>query len=271
MYGFGQRYAKPTSGGTPKGYMKTAMQQKAADQRAAYLAKQRQIGVAGLRRAQLGKTGKSEKKTFDVGGVTPILIFADTDTPVADSANGYLLQGAAATASAVVINQVPQGTTSNTRVGRRFRMRALHVRFNVVASTTAGIANQAVSIALVLIRTLDRGTTTMPPQNVVFRSQNAQTLTNIDNAERFKILRRWDFAPSGDSNTAGSQTGSNQFCVDEMVKFKQLETSFTQADTSGSFNDMEKGALCIYVRGTSGLATSSNIVTFVSRLYFEDI
>lgn len=214
-----------------------------------------------------------EHKTFDVGGLTPIVMAADTDTPVATSANAYLAQGAALPASAIVLNQVPIGNSSTTRVGRKLTMNALHVRMQVQTSSGAAAAvgvNTATSVALVLIRTLNTGTTTMPPQNTVFNSQNSLTLTNINNAQRFKVLRRWDFQPIGDDNLAGDRTAASAFFIDEMVKLGGKETTFTQADTTGTFDDMEAGALCLYVRGAVPAATGGTSVHFIGRLYFSD-
>lgn len=216
---------------------------------------------------------RAEHKTFDVGGLAPIPMAADTDTAVATSANGYLLQGAALAASAIVLNQVPIGNSSTTRVGRKLTMNALHLRMQVqgpvAAAATAGV-NTQVSVALVLIRTLNTGTTVMPPQNTVFNSQDSLTLTNINNAQRFKVLRRWDFMPIGDANLAGDRTAASAFFVDEMVKLGGKETTFTQADTTGTFDDMEAGALCLYVRGGSTAANGGCFVEMVSRLYFAD-
>lgn len=216
------------------------------------------------------RSHKPERKTFDVGGTSTIAMLASQDTAVANSAGGYLLDTAAAS-SAIVLNQVPIGNSSTTRVGRKFTMNALHIRCRILAPAAAAISPPLVSVALVLIRTLDRGTTTMPPQNVVFRSQLANTLTNIDNAQRFKILRKWDFMLNGDSDTAGDRTSTSSALIDEMVKLGGRETSFTQADTTGTFDDMETNALCLYVRGTQPAATATCAVAVCTRLYFTDV
>jgi len=229
------------------------------------------VGGVGLVPAY-GRSMAPENKTFDVGGTAPIVMLATTDTAVANAAGGYLLD-TAASASAVVLNQVPLGNSSTTRIGRKLAMKALHIRFKVEASSAAAAAadvQTAVFVALVLIRKNDRVTTALPPQNTVFCSQNMLTLTNIDNADRFKILRKWDCWPVGDKDLAGDRTASSAFIFDEYVKLKGIQTVWTQGDTTGTFDNMEEGALCLYVRGSSAAATSTNAVRFVSRLYYSD-
>jgi len=215
---------------------------------------------------------RAENKTFDVGGTAPIVMLATTDTAVANAAGGYLLD-TAASASAVVVNQVPLGNSSTTRVGRKLAMKAIHLRFKVECSSAAASAadvQTAVSVTLVLIRKNDRVTTALPPQNTVFRSQNMLCLTNVDNADRFKILRKWDCWPIGDKDLAGDRTGSSAFIFDEYIKLNGIQTVWNQGDTTGTFDNMEEGALCLYVRGSSAAATSTNAVRFVSRLYYSD-
>jgi len=215
---------------------------------------------------------RGENKTFDVGGTAIVAMTASTDTPVATSAGGYLLNGAAAS-SAIVLNQVPLGNSSTTRVGRKLTMKAVHLRIKVFASTVAAATvgtNTAVQICLVLVRKNDRTTTALPPHNAVFRGQDMQLLTNIDNADRFKILRKWDCWPLGDGDTAGDRTGQSSFLFDEYVKIP-YEVSWNQADTTGTFDNMEEGALCLYVRGSQPLAIATNALYVVSRLYYSDV
>lgn len=211
-----------------------------------------------------------EGKTFDAVAVTTSLnLSLDTSTAVADSANGYLAQGSAAAASAVVLNQVALGTTSTTRIGRRMNMKRLRITGAVRAPS--GLQDSlAVKIALVYIPTLDRGTTVMPPYNTIWGHQSPIAQRVIDNSDRFKVLKNWTFNVIGDRDAA--TTGLESHYCDDMIDLKNILTEWTQANTDGSFDDMEKGALMLYgcANVGAGAATSCNF-NFTSRLYYEDV
>jgi len=226
--------------------------------------------VQGIRRAagpmlltQPTSRAHKEHKFFDVGGTTFVQINADQSTAVADSANGYLLQGAAATASAIVLNQVPVGTGPTNRIGRVMTMKNLHIRGVV---QTGGDFVEFVAMYLVYIPRLDRNTTTMPPHNVITGAQDSRTQTVVQNAPRFKILKKWQWKLSGQANAASNTEASGQI-FDDMVSLRSLPTRWTTADTTGSFNDMEEGALCLYAQNSQGNAAP---IQFTTRIYFND-
>lgn len=211
-----------------------------------------------------------EGKTFDPVAVTTTLqMFLDTSTAVADSANGYIKQGSAANASAIVINQVPIGTTSTTRIGRRVNMKSLRVTGAFLAPTGIQFGLSA-KLALVYIPTLDRGTTVMPPYNVIWGFQDPVAQRVIDNSDRFRVLKNWTCNIIGDRDAA--TTGKEALYFDEMINLKGLITEWKQTNTDGSFNDMERGALCLYGCGSGGAgATTSILLNFTCRLYYEDM
>lgn len=218
---------------------------------------------AQVRRVQL-RNYRSETKTYDAVVLDTNLLYADSSSAVAVSASGYITT----TSSAMVLNQVPQDATSTGRVGRRITMKSVHIRGKLVGPTAAGQNPGLVRLALVFIPQMDRTVTTMPPQTAIWSLQRPESLRVLNNAGRFRIIRQWTFRIAGDSDAP--TTGLELHEVDEMVKLN-LDTVWTQANTSGTFDAMEQGALCLYAQGdmTAG-ATTSSIFDFVSRLYFED-
>lgn len=221
---------------------------------------------AAVRAASLG-VGQ-EKKTFDINATAPTALWADTSTAVATSANGYLAQGAAAPASAIVINQIPQNTSAVTRIGRKALMKALHIRGRHYCQS-GGSSAAMTALYLVYIPVLDRTVTTMPPHNVITGAQDPETQTVVDNAQRFKILRKWQFNMIGDLDAAS--TGQEQHLIDEMVPINR-EVCWNKEDTTGVFDNMERGALCLYAQGTGASgATTSAIFQLTTRLYFADL
>lgn len=214
-----------------------------------------------VRRGALMLRPNTDNHTFDPAsnGVT---YNVTSNAPVAVSASGYVT----AASSAIVLNQVPQGTSSITRLGRRIFMKAIHVRGQVAVSATVQATTTA-RIALVYLPSMDRNATAMPPQNVIWSAQNPLALRQITDNTDFKIVRQWDFILGGDRDAP--TTGQEVFLLNEMVQLNELETVWSQANTNGTFDDMDKGALCLYMHS---FALDVNPFTFVGncRLYFHE-
>lgn len=204
-----------------------------------------------------------ENKTFDPVVLGTNGLVCSTDSAVAVSATGYIT----ANASAHVLNQIAQGTTSTTRIGRKVMMKGLLLQ-GLIAQTAASSAANIVRMCLVYIPRLDRSTTTMPPQNVVWTTQHPVSLRVINNSDRFKIIRQWTHKLMGDVDACA--TGTEILPFSEYVKL-DLQTSWLQANTDGSFNDMEEGGLALYVQGINTAASGvAPVVQYVARVYFED-
>lgn len=220
------------------------------------------VGVSSRRMA--GQRLRAEVKTYDPVVLSTNLLYADTTSAVAVSASGYITTAS----SAHVLNQVPQDATSTGRIGRRITMKSIHLKGSVIGPTAAGQNSGPVRMCLVYIPVMDRTVTTMPPQNVIWTSQDARQLRVLNNAHRFRIIRQWSYNVAGDSDAPTTGLEVHQF--DLMVKLG-LDTVWTQANTSGTFDAMEEGALCLYVQGynTAG-ATTSAIINYVARIYFSD-
>jgi len=214
-------------------------------------------------RAVTGRLGAGrDNLTFDAVVLNTNTLLAASNAAVAVSGSGYITNAS----SAMVLNQVPQGTTSTSRLGRKMFMRKVRIQ-GTIAQPAAGTVN-TVRLALVYIPRLDRGTTTMPPQNVIWTTQDPRENRVLNNSDRFKVLRQWVHVLLG--NTAAPATGTEVVHFDEMVDVNR-HTTWTQADLAGSFDNMEEGALCIYAQGPNTVASGLGAtITFTSRLYFED-
>lgn len=180
-----------------------------------------------------------------------------------NSAGNWILF-TAATPGAVVINQVPQGTTQSSRLGRRMLMKALRLKGFVQAAATGTISQ----VALSLVHQLPpNNPANMPPYADIWTAQSVNSLRNVDNDDKLKIVRRFDWGVCGNATTP--QTGQELIPFDEYITFpKGIVTEWTFADTTGTYSNMEKGALMLYAQGNAS-ATPPQI--FLSaRLYFDD-
>lgn len=168
--------------------------------------------------------------------------------------------------SAFCLNQVARGDASTERHGKRFSLTALAIR----ASIFAGSAGTTAIATMVLV--WDRApnnSATLPAFNEIFASQHSEAMTNLNNAPRFKILRRWDIPICGDED-AGAQSENTRVYLNEFIKFKNKVTKLTTADTSGVFPDMVEGALLLYCMGSQAAGTTAPSLSIMTRLYFKD-
>jgi len=222
-----------------------------------------------LRQAQYASAVRSafgagrENKSFDPVTLLTNTLVASSDSAVAVSGTGYIT----ANASAHVLNQIPQGTTSTSRIGRKILMKGVLLQ-GWISQTSASSSVNIARLCLVYIPRLDRSTTTMPPQNVIWTAQNPVSLRVINNSDRFRIIRQWTHKLSGDVDAAA--TGEEIIPFSEYIKL-DLQTSWLQANTDGTFNDMEEGALCLYAQGINTAASGIfNNIQYQARVYFED-
>lgn len=208
-----------------------------------------------------------EHKTFDANNAAgPVTMANVIDNTVTPSLTPFSF-GTAGTAWC--LNQVPLGNSSITRVGRRFANTALAIRALVQAGSTTKTAN------CLLLLVWDRNPNTgaaMPTYAQILSgaTPTPNSLTNKDNAPRFKILRRWQFQVMGNNTTAGQQTDKTQYYIDEFVKMKNKVTLLTAADTTGVVPDMVEGALHLYVISDQAAGTTAPSLSMQTRLYFSD-
>lgn len=201
-----------------------------------------------------------EHKTFDAVAV----VSPDAGNNTGPAATPF---APVAGATGGCINQVPIGTSSITRVGRRFANTAVAIRGSVNSGTTTTIAKA--SMILVWDRNVNQSAA-LPTWNAILNSQSPNSLTNKDNAPRFKILRRWDFTLAGNNATAGQQTDCSIQSIDEFVKLRNKVTLMTAADSTGVYPDMVEGGLLLYTTSNQVTGTTAPVFTLSTRLYFQD-
>lgn len=200
--------------------------------------------------------------TFDAVTLNTNNLVASSDGAVAVSGSGYVT----ANASAHVLNQVPQGTSSTTRVGRKIQMTKLRLKGTIFIGVGNPVAC-VVRLALVYIPKLDRTTTTMAPHNVIWTAQQPNAGRVLNNSDRFRIIREWVHVVMG--SAAAPSTGKEAIAFDEMVDINR-HTAWLAANTSGTFDDMEAGALCLYAQSTQTAVSPGPTIAYSSRLYYNE-
>ena len=193
---------------------------------------------------------------------------ADSSTGVSISTQAFQKFTAGATSSGVQIpTDAGRGVAQNERLGRSTYLKRLRLKGNVSGQTTS--STQLVRMALIYVPRIDKGSTTLPAQTDIWVTQDPRQQRATNNAERFKILKSWEWILAG-SSTAPS-TGAEGYAFDEMIDLKNLPVLYTQASTGYTYDELEQGALLLYAHGTGAAgAATSTFINFTARVYFGD-
>jgi len=230
---------------------------------------QRQNQVADLTTAYMlyASPRHKESKFFDpwTNNGTKVLICA-TNSTLANSAGGFVLT-TAATPGAVVINQIPQGTTQNSRLGRKARITGLYVKGALFISAAA---NAVIKASLSVVHQVPpNNAVAMPNFTDIWVAQHVNAQRNVDNNDKLKVVKT--LGPHVITGGTTTPNENSMVDIDEYIDLtkKEIITSWTQADTTGVYGNMESGALLLY--GLSNAAVVDGFVFVGSiRVYFTD-
>jgi len=176
----------------------------------------------------------------------------------------------AAANTTYLINTVPTGNSAVSRIGKKIAMSAVQIRGQINAAS-ASDANK-LCLLLVYVRN-NNAAAALPAITEIMVAQESSSLTNRDLAQKFKILRRWEFMQQGALvGAAAGQTSASNFAFDEYVPLKQLEAMWTSASTAGTIGEFEKGSLLLIGFGDTAYgATTTPLGFFNTRVYFHDV
>jgi len=261
-------YARAKAQGTAKvnvqplkGKQKAKLARARAQTAAATRAQNQMVGAARLYR----QVGTMENKFFDpwTADGSKQIDFTTTGT-LANAAGGYILTGAAVPA-ALVINQIAQGVSQLTRLGRKAHCTGVHIK----ARVTQPAAGAITSFSLNLVHQKPpNNPTQMPAFNDVWVAQHVNALRNVDNADKLQVVRSIKGTLVGNSNTPA--TGLEEVLIDEFIDLRKYNcfTEWTQADTTGVYTNMEKGALMLYCLSDAAANAAQGFLSV--RVYFND-
>jgi len=209
--------------------------------------------VTSRRYARIRRISDEEKKYVDAS-TTPFAI------------------GNNAAASDIVkdISVIPTGTGVNNRVGKSVRCTGVQIRGTYRQVTGATVLGNAIQWALVWDREPDQSAA-VPLIGDIFSNAGTPTLSNRDNAPRFKVIKKWHWTTNNFATSTG--TGDNVFQINETISLKKFDAkiSFTASSTLGTWNEKVKGGL-LWVTWANGVATAVAVTQMSEffRLDFSD-
>lgn len=173
------------------------------------------------------------------------------DTTIGTNAIGNDMLPAFAVTS---LNIVPQGITVNSRTGKKLRCMRLQFKGSMEQVQGATAAPTFVRISIVWDREPDKAALVPVAGTDIYLSTDPHSLTNRDNAPRFKILKEMQFCFPGNAVAlgAGAQADNSVQQFTEFMDFskKDLECIWTKADTTGAVAALIKGDLLFVIQAS---------------------
>lgn len=164
-------------------------------------------------------------------------------------------------------------------------MRSLHLTGQVVPNGQAGSAFDYMRIILIYDRQPNVAGTfpalnevLQDTDNAAVNSTTARSGVNMNNAERFKIIRDLRIHSPG-ATLAGASTNiseavidytTNRVNINEFVRLGDLETHYRSTTNPAVLADISTGSLLLMTVGLTAVATAAYDVIYTARLRFHD-
>ena len=165
------------------------------------------------------------------------------------------------TGTITLLATIPQGTTVNSRVGKKILLKSIQMRGSISNNSAATVND--VAYLIVYDR---RPTGSLPAITDILDTATSRSMNNDANSGRFKIIRRVDTALVGNVTTFTEATMKS---VDEYIKLRDLPMVFKAAGT-GAIADIEEGALYLVTVGFVAAGTAAAQLSAGFRIRFYD-
>ncbi len=168
------------------------------------------------------------------------------------------------TGSLVLIPTVAQGVSVNERIGKKLRWKSMQIRGSVVGDTACLTAAGAY---LIVYDKRPQGS--LPAITDILDTANQKSFNKDENSGRFRIVRRKDFAVTGNSATAGQNTSDTNIVVNDFIDLKGMPAEYMAAGT-GAIGDYSLGALYLVTVGNIAAGTGDAVAGLGIRTRFMD-
>lgn len=173
------------------------------------------------------------------------------------------------------VNQIPQGTGPNARIGRRIRMTRFRLRGNIAARLDVSTVTSQPFRLLVIYDRAPNQQAALPAWTDILTQQAASALPNKNNEKRFELLydqQRYVWSCNVTFGSAGAYNVNDPvFCLDLDIKLNHL-TYWVSSDTTGIFTKMMVGALYVYQCSDTGIVLPDYpYCVYSTRVEYEDV
>lgn len=163
------------------------------------------------------------------------------------------------------LDVITQGDSVNQRNGRKFMPTSLNFRGYVSNKSTSNQTDNAL-----IILWDKQPNKALAAITDVLDAVNTTAQNKRENAQRFQIIRRWNFHLTGKSD--GTTTAGYAQSFDEYVRLpKGLVAQCTPADTTGAIGNRVSGALLMIHVGNNATGNSAAVGQYSIRVGFQEV
>jgi len=195
-----------------------------------------------------------------------------TEKKVIDT-NSFTLAVENATGSPALINGCIAGSQNFQRIGRKVNMKSLQIRgvlYPADLTTNAELTRMIVVYDKQANGAAPTFANVVSSQNIAGTvSSLATDMINLDNRDRFEIIRDKVFSFGFGDATSGFAPCPGSFEINEFIRLADRPVIFN-AGTAGTVGDIQSGSLYIFWISTQANATGSTLQASY-RLRFIDV
>ncbi len=170
------------------------------------------------------------------------------------------------TGTVTALNLVAQGDDDNNRIGRQIYCKSIRVIGHFIPQSATATASTLARVMLVWDSQPNGALATITQ---ILNASTSLTHTNLDNRERFTILRD-TFTPLGSFSNTASQAVSGAptvACINEYIKLGGQKVTYS--NTTGVIGSVATGALLMVTISDLASGTGYNF-NATTRLRFTD-
>lgn len=195
---------------------------------------------------------------------------------------GCTFKSVAAGGNAVLLNACVRGTDLFNRIARKIYMKSIQFRGFVTSVSTTSLDVAYLRLILFYDSNPNGGTpliTDLLQPSASGPTTSIVSNVNLDNRQRFSILREWTWLMGSNAGVSGGQAvatgqstiqdGQQKLCFNEFIKLKGLETTYN-IGSAGTVADINEGALFLYALTDGAGGSGTWQLTMDSRLRFYD-
>jgi len=159
---------------------------------------------------------------------------------------------------------IPQGVTESTRVGRSCVIKSIQVRLNLLFAPATAV-NASSNMFLYLVQDTQCNGAAAAVTDVLTANTFATALTNLENSQRFRVLRRWklNFTASAGVTTAYNTVAKT------LDYYKKCNIPMDYSDVTGAIGTIRSNNIFL-MAGTDGQSDDTINVSGTARVRFSD-
>lgn len=182
-----------------------------------------------------------------------------------DMSNTTAFSTTASSANITFIGSIQNGTADNQRTGRKIRVKSLQVHGRAYNLSTAA-ANKC--CIMVIWDQKPKGV--IPAMTDILQGSTSLDFPNVENTQRFTVLKRLDFTLLGNTASLANVTSMTERHIDFYVNLGGRIVTYGTSGT-GAIGDIEEGAIYIVTVGSSASGTNAADFGYYCRLRFWDV